>query len=621
MNAIRSQNVITNYVYQFNASDLAYSTDQYPVAGNFSATTTPWLNDKNTIPKSWQFTPDDDRLKNERMAQIVKEAAYINKNVPGQTYVGPATEQIRQRYTWNMWDTTVFTQKQIDTLTGYWIDDDAEFARQRLGGANPNVIAKYNGRDDGLDQFVNTSAGAHNKNALIAALRAAHGRNGLFICDYRPVLGNVQTRRFVREGSYFSVPVAFFSVEGNELMPLAIQIDSINNAYIFTPHDDANSWLLAKLWVGYADFHWWYGGTHLFNTHSIVMIFSIAALNLIEQDPSAETHPLMVLMTPHLKKVCIRTSGVYDVTATDPIPGLYHKGKFCDRFFPTGRIGIYQIINNLYQNYSFDAMAFPQTLANRQIDSASLPVSFPYRDDGQIWWQAIQQFVGNVVDATYADDAAVVKDPLPNAWMNMAQGAFNRDGVKRYTWVASKNYLKHALTNLFFTATAQHTAVNNSMFQSWGFLPNGVFAMEKAPPQKPGVSDEELLGSLPNPQEVTGRNLIANQIGTVMEPTTQVNDVVTGDGTAASLHDLYPYDQIRHPKQYQAVSDFYSALWTDNASVNAQITENQRQRIAAFMQTHDYAKYAPNSVSYYYLSVTTRPDMGINASVMNCIQV
>lgn len=616
---------LTTYIYQFNASDLAYSTSQYPVSGNFSGTTSPWFNNIETIPATWQWTTADSAAATARSAQVTSENAYIQQNVPGQTYSGTASAQIQQRYTLGMWDNTVFSQSQINTLTENWVNDDAEFARQRLGGANPDVIAKYSGSNADLATWVDGGAGSYNNSALVTALQAANTAGTLFVCDYTPALGKVKNNQFVQNGFYFSVPVAFFSVVGQTLMPLAIQVDSSNKGYIFTPQDDANSWLLAKLWGASADAQWWYSGTHLFNTHSIAMIFSTSALNLIEQGLLAQEHPIMVLMYPHIQKVFNINNAVYNVAATSSIDyGIYQTGSFCDQFLPTGRIGIYQIINDLYQNYNFDDMAFDRTLATRKVDSGNLPVSFPYRDDGQIWWQAIQSFVGNVVDATYSNDAAVAADTQLNAWMNMTQGAFNHDGVKRYTWTASKSYLKQAMTNLFFLASVQHTAVNDSMLQSWGFVPNGAFAMTSAPPVKAGVTDAELLAALPDPQVKANDGYawpIQNQINFVMNGTAQVGDIAAGDGTAASVYAIYPYNQTSQPSQYQAVTDFYNALWTGSSSVKEQVTGNQNKRIADFQKSYGSATTVPYSVSYYYLSVATQTGMDLNAPVMNCIQI
>lgn len=74
-------------------------------------------------------------------------------------------------------------------------------------------------------------------------------------------------------------------------MPLVIQIDSTNQGYLFTSEDGPNAWLLAKMWTASADAQWWFSGSHLFNSHSIDMIFAIAALQLEQKGIFTDEHP------------------------------------------------------------------------------------------------------------------------------------------------------------------------------------------------------------------------------------------------------------------------------------------------------------------------------------------
>ncbi|MCF6300926.1 MAG: hypothetical protein L3J52_07400, partial [Proteobacteria bacterium] len=542
-------------------------------------------------------------------------------------------QQIQQRFYKGIFDTKVFPQDQINILAENWIDNDLEFARQRLGAANPDVMAKYVDSNSELTNLVNDSSGAINKQDLITVLSTANSNGKLFVCDYNPALSGIAKNNFIQtnnkpdympNGFYFSVPIVFFTVDSSSgaevLTPVAIQVDSTNNGYIFTPQDSENAWLLAKLWAASADAQWWFSGTHLFNTHSIDMTFGISALNLIEQGELDENHPILVLLSPHLKKVFDINTAVYD--ASDASVGIYQKGSFCDGFLPTGRIGIYQLINDLYKNYSFDDQAFDKTMAARNMQNQNFSRSFPYRDDGRIWWKAISNFVAEIVDATYVNNAAVAADTQLNAWMNLTESAFNHDGTNRFTWSATISYLKQSMTNLFFLTTVQHTSVNDTMLPSWAFVPNGAFAMMSAPPSDGNVDDTALLNSLPDPQNKTKDGYawsILNQINFVMNGTSGVSEVLAGTGSVNDLYAMYPY--APNSAQYTAVTNFYNSLWTGNSSVATQISINQGSRIKAYKTTNPVASTVPNSVSYYYQSVQLVTDMHLNAPTMNCIQI
>lgn len=630
----------TDYIYQFNETDRKYDTSQYATSGTFSKTTTPWLNTFESIPCSWRLTKSDQEKIDERTEQVDSANGYIQAQVPKQSYSGAAIEQLQQRFTKGMLDPSIFSQTQINTLTENWINDDYEFARQRLGSANPDVIAKYKGTNESLETLISNSAGFSAGSNILKTLTEANSKGQLFVCDYNPALANIEKNGYVQtnakpdympNGFYFSVPIAFFVIETindkDVLKPVAIQIESTKNGYIFTTDDGPNAWLLAKLWVASADAQWWFSGTHLYNTHSIDMIFGIAALNQQEQGKLPEDHPMLVLMRPHLNKVFEINDAVYNASSTE---SLYQKGQFTDQFLPTGRVGIYQLINDLYQNYSFDDQAFDKTMAARSMTIDDFTGSFPYRDDGQVWWDAIGNFVSSIVDDTYSNDGEVAADEGLNGWMNTVQSAFNQDGTTRFTWTPTLAYLKQAFTNLFYLTTAQHTAVNDTMLPGWAFVPNGAFAMTAKPPTKGSVSDSDLLASLPDPQakskvdvDGTMTDLVAwpisNQISFVISGTSDVTDLAAGDGTAKSLHNMYPYEQ--GSAQYNSVTDFYNALWVVNDSVKKQIINNQNNRIDQYQTVNPDATTVPNSVSYYYLSVTLPDGLDLNAPVMNCIMI
>lgn len=641
--------------YAFNgltATDLAYDTTQYPVSGTFSATTPPWINDLTLVPTDWQWTTTDTTNMTARSGKpaengqpavpgdVGNETAYIKANVPGQTYTGTTTaEIIQQWYTQGFWDTTIFPQAQIDTLTQNWINDDAEFARQRLGGANPNVIKAAGASDYDISTWIKAASNSADLDTLSKTLTKAQTNNELMVCDYTGVLANVISKQFVQNGFYFAAPICFFTIDtsNNTLVPQAIQIQAEDSSsYIFTPGDskdpNGDAWLLAKLWTASADEQWWYSGSHLFNTHSIDMLFGTGVLNTIQNGDIDVTHPMVILAKPYLNKSFNINNAVISAPANLQ-SGIYQKSittteNFVDAVLPTGRIGLYQIINNLYQNYNFDDNALPTQMSNRGLGSGAMAkVSFPYRDDGQVWWTAIQNFVGGIVDATYPNgDSDVKADKGLNTWLTTVQNAFNKDGVTRFTWTGNEtaDYLKSVFTNLLYTSSAQHTGVNDTMFPGWAFTPNGAFAMQAAPPtDAASVTQQIVLDSLPNPQTSSQlTDVITNQIVFVMNGTPVVSESLAVSSTQSDIYTTYPYDQSTQAAQYKAVGNFWDAIWSASSSVKSQISTNQANRVKAWKGSTP----VPNSVAYYYLSAElvsgsySTPEY-LNAPAMNAIQV
>jgi Lipoxygenase len=633
--ASATSTTVVDYVYSgLSSTDLNYDTTQYPVAGSFDGVMPPWLNDLSLVPSTWLWSSVWWDYNPQRVAQVNTENAYIDANVPKQTYNGSTTAQlIQQWYTQGMWSAD-FAPDQVTALTGYWINDDQEFARQRLGGANPDVLRQATAANYPVNQWVNSAQNGSQLTALASTLAAAQANGTLYVCDYTPVLGNAVKQQLVVKGRYLAAPICFFQVDtsSNQLRPLAIQIQGTDpKSYIFTPGDPADpkgdAWLLAKLWTASADQQWWFSGSHLFNTHTIDMQFGVAALNQIQLGQLSPTHPMLVLAQPFLTQVFDINNVVISAPGSGE-SGIYQKAaapnqNFCDAVLPTGRIGLYQVVSDLFTHYSFDAAAFPAQLANRGLQTGAIAqLTYPYRDDGLVWWNAISAFVSEVVQATYANDAAVAADAGLNGWMKTVQAAFNHDGATRFTWTPSLSALQSTWTNLLFTCSVQHTAVNDTMLNGWGFTPNGPFAMQSAPPtDAASVTQATVLAALPNPQSADGLALIKNQISFVMNGTAVVvpPDTLAQDSSSVNgMLQVFPY--AAGSAQQQAVKNFWNAIWTGSNSVNSQITNNQRARLA----TWTGAQPAPNSLSYYYLSAALSPWTApayLNAPVMNQIQI
>ena len=335
---------------------------------------------------------------------------------------------------------------------------------------------------------------------------------------------------------------------------------------------------------------------------------------------------MLVLAKPFMVKVFDINSQIISAPAAEE-GGIYQKGgpkggnPFCDQVLPTGRVGVYQIISGLYKDYRFDDAAFPAQMSRRGLAGEALAkVAFPYRDDGRIWWDAIKDFVGEIVRATYANDAAVAADAGLAAWMSKVRAAFNHDGVTRFSYLPTIDGVEAIFTNLLFLCSVQHTAVNNTMFPSWAFTPNGAFAMQAAPPRDAAsVTQATVLGSLPDPHSGALDELIVKQIYFVMSATPIVTGTLGVDPRSADrMEAVYPH--APGSAQAAAVGRFWDAIWTGDTSVSARIKQNQEARVRSWRG----GTPTPNSLAYRYLSpglVAFAPPSYLNAPVMNAIQV
>jgi hypothetical protein len=92
-------------------------------------------------------------------------------------------------------------------------------------------------------------------------------QNGyVFLADYSLMHG-IKALEKDADRRYIAAPLVLFYVRANEdLVPIAIQLRPTPGPDnpIWTPLDPPQNWMLAKLYVVNADFHWHFAISHLF---------------------------------------------------------------------------------------------------------------------------------------------------------------------------------------------------------------------------------------------------------------------------------------------------------------------------------------------------------------------
>ena len=161
-----------------------------------------------------------------------------------------------------------------------------------------------------------------------------------------------------------------------------------------------------------------------------------------------DQHPIMKLMKPHFRStLAINTFG----RST-----LLRPNDAFDRIAATGLVGSLQIIQKAYQSYHFMNKSFPADLESRGLTNDILP-GFYFREDGFKIWNAISNYVENVIENQYlenvtAKDEYIAKDStLQNLYYELTnEGLANAKGIPKFN---SKKNLIEFLTNLIWTCT------------------------------------------------------------------------------------------------------------------------------------------------------------------------
>lgn len=404
---------------------------------------------------------------------------------------------------------------------------DSTFARMRLAGPNPAWLRRV---DPSAGLPPDFSVRAEHYAAAVGdgdSLDRALDEGRLFLCEYRQLLdlhpGSVPVPPGIavdyasdpaawdaayraREAAYADqphpkalvAPLALFSAIGGELEPIAIQLFPDGHRGrrhpVFTPRDGL-AWTAAKAAVHAADGTVHETISHLGQTHLVQEAFCLALHNNL-----STRHPLHRLLAPHfVGTLSINASA--DKALVDPA------GYVDKLLLPTIGGGI-QLTANAVRSYDFNASMFPRQLAARGVDDSEVLRSYPYRDDGELVWQATLSFVRAYVEHCYRGDEDVASDAELQAMVREVGahrqpdtagrlvgggiGGVGEDGPR----VATRAYLTQMITQIIWNGSAHHAAVNFPQAHPMAYAPNYPLALRAAPDGR--VSEADYLKMLPD---------------------------------------------------------------------------------------------------------------------------
>ncbi|WP_413174635.1 lipoxygenase family protein [Anabaena azotica] len=358
-------------------------------------------------------------------------------------------------------------------------DSDVEFGRQRLAGMNPVVIRKCLPADISpesnfpvTDQIINPVQGKE------INLESALQGNRLYILDFK-ILNQITDARMEEEiGKYPQSPICLFYVnDKQQLIPIAIKLqykaDADHQEYnqILTPNSPSEVWQAAKVAVSSTDAAYQGVISHLLCTHLLIEAFGVSTYRKISPQ-----HIIYQLLTPHYfntmainnmaRNVFLSRGGFFDVTGA-----LGYSGS--NEFLRRGYNGYEDITPEL----KFYEQALPYNLKAR--DVLEIP-DYYYRDDAVLMWDAIKEYVSDVLKNHYKTDADVVNDQELQRWKEELITNGNIKGLlppEKNDQLDTIADLIDIATNIIFTATAQHSAVNFGQYDYAGWIPNNPFAL------------------------------------------------------------------------------------------------------------------------------------------------
>jgi hypothetical protein len=362
-----------------------------------------------------------------------------------------------------------------------WMDD-VEFGRQRLVGINPAHLRRATPQD--VTEFQN---GAEPKTVTLAdgrTLEMARERGDLYFIDYRIFKDIVDWEVQEELGRYPLAPSCMLQQNAaGELVPVAIRLVYSAPGHtppdkIFTAQGSADAWLSAKIAVANADAIYQGEVTHLLFAHLIMEPF---ALSTIRNLPPA--HALHQLLKPHF----FNTFAINELARVR----FLGRGRFFDLTSAIANLGSFELLARGYSGtgrngyrgeaWQFYKRALPFDIAARGVGDLK---NYHYRDDAQLHWAAIQEYVTEVLKITYPTPASLASDRALQSWLN-EMVAPDKGGMKGLLPPERADQLQNLtqiddlialVTNIVWHATAWHSAVNFGQRDYYTWIPNAQFA-------------------------------------------------------------------------------------------------------------------------------------------------
>lgn len=348
----------------------------------------------------------------------------------------------------------LFTLLPTPASRGFW-DDDRAFARQRLTGPNPMLLARVPPDSLGVE-------------GLAASLLP--GRP-VYAVDHRPLLRRVTAR----PGTCLPPVVAVFQEDAAGLAPIAIAAEGSRGTLVARP--GGPGWRLLRALFQSADFWVHEAVVHYLWTHVVGEKFVLATCRQL-----SPRHPLRRLLGPHhAHTLQMNRNGVQRLMVDD---GLF------DSAFAAGRDGKAAAITWGNERWRFWRMIHPENVERRGLEGLR---DHPWRDDAKLVWDAVHEHVQEYVGRFYGSDVAVQNDPEVAAWSRELHEAL---GDRGFPLPDGRDSLALVLAAAVFDVV-QHDLVNAPQYDHYAWPLNASSMVRAELPSDLRDADDDPVAWLP----------------------------------------------------------------------------------------------------------------------------
>ncbi len=362
---------------------------------------------------------------------------------------------------------TAYEQLGLPAVRDLW-NDDLEFARLRVSGPNPVWLK-------GEQSHALLSAAGLGPEGLGALpRRGSPDWADIYVVDYHePLLDAAPS-----PGRYLYPCIAIFRQVEGVLHPVGIQLQLSPGRRVWRPADASPAWSLAKVFFGSADIFVHEVISHWLWTHVIAEKLGIASARTLSW-----RHPLRRLIAPHLTSTLAMN---FNATAI-----LVGNGGTFDQTFAGAAIKARLV------EYGDAAWTYAHMVLPRRIEALGIGglAYHPFRDDGLLVWNVIEQHVREYLAVVYPDDDELRADHEVAAWAAELHTDLGHQGFPRVTDRATLN---EVVTAVLFNPV-HHALVNSLQFDVFGWPPLSPPTVPIPMPADPErVTERTLIDALPS---------------------------------------------------------------------------------------------------------------------------
>ncbi|XP_077996827.1 allene oxide synthase-lipoxygenase protein-like [Glandiceps talaboti] len=366
--------------------------------------------------------------------------------------------------------------------------EDWHFGRLRLQGLNPYAIKLCTEIPSNLavtDEMLKPFLEDMTLDDVIAKKR-------LFIVNY-DFLKDLPT---TNPKLVVCAPIALFFLNSDkDLMPVAIQLfqDKSDDNPVFLPTDPEYTWMLVKMFFNNAESAVHESSTHLAFTHLVVESFAVCTHRNL-----SPSHPIFRLLGIHFMNVIAINYLAFEI--------LLAPGWWIDQTMSSGRVGMLEIIRRQWKTWRLDVDGtLPNDFKKREVDDPEVLPNYPFRDDAILLYDAIKNYVTEVITGHYDEPEKIAQDTELQAWASELSAVppegFGVKGIPGNGSFSSTEEIIEVITSMITICSVGHAAVNFPQYNQYAFPPNYPGILRGKPPtNKEPLTEKHILEQLQSRQ-------------------------------------------------------------------------------------------------------------------------